>query len=843
MLAPSTEIASILRHRVQQEFAAGAARVWRTPAVRDFSTWALERYTERADARRVLSVFESFQLWGDAIAASAAGPELLDLGAAARAARSARRIMRDHGITARELRASGSPESLAFLQWSATFDDRCQDLGVIDADDAISSLSSVSAQEYWLDSPTWRPSILKVLKSNENGMLRGERSPSTRQSSHLTTAADPAIEWSAAARWARSRLEAELDFRAWVYLPAAEGARAAVARAFDLELASARFDLSTAIDGGAYAIAGGEPLQSYATVREAMASLAALRGEIEFVDFSALLRSLPLRNTSALEQSMSARLDVELRHHAADRASLETFLSMSEKVASERNIPRPAALTRLAIMQSIVAAVPQNAVMSHWVSRWNEALNQGLWRESVSASSQNFQVVTRFKELLSDLARSDAIFGSLDWHRALSILRRAARETSFQPHTGIPAIWVTTRLQDPWLAYDGVWISRAHTQSWPPPAAPAALIPLQLQIARGVRASSPELQLNFARELQARWRLRAAELHFSFAREPEMEAHPSLLMPGDVVRLEVSHDAAAIHARPAQSVHWVPYSPEQALPMSGVDRARGVRSLSEQSRCAFRGFAFTRLRGDEIHTPHPGFNRMERGSLLHDALHVIWSELGGSQRLILLSRDEEQRLIRRAVESSLQRQRRKRDPGRTWALREQRRMSNILAAWLTFERARPPFDVHALEKQYAVSFGGLPFNVRIDRIDAFADGGMAVIDYKTGAVSRDWETERPENAQLLMYALAVDEPLAAIAYAQLTAESTKFLGAAEKCILGSQRGGFEGGESAQTMRAHWRRRMDVIAAELRHGSFIINPLPWACGSCHFAAICRSSTLA
>src|SRR4029453_1258645 len=67
------------------------------------------------------------------------------------------------------------------------------------------------------------------------------------------------------------------------------------------------------------------------------------------------------------------------------------------------------------------------------------------------------------------------------------------------------------------------------------------------------------------------------------------------------------------------------------------------------------------------------------------------------------------------------------------AVGEAQRLARIVRAWLEeFERARPPFAVSEVEVSRLLALSGLELSLRLDRIDALADGGIAIIGDKTG---------------------------------------------------------------------------------------------------------------
>jgi hypothetical protein len=89
---------------------------------------------------------------------------------------------------------------------------------------------------------------------------------------------------------------------------------------------------------------------------------------------------------------------------------------------------------------------------------------------------------------------------------------------------------------------------------------------------------------------------------------------------------------------------------------------------------------------------------------------------------------------------------------------ESRRLNRLLRAWLDIERARPPFAVAAVEARRDLVLGGIALKMRVDRIDALGDGGIAIIDYKTGVLKQPkpqkWFDDRPRASQLGTYTLA-----------------------------------------------------------------------------------------
>ena len=161
---------------------------------------------------------------------------------------------------------------------------------------------------------------------------------------------------------------------------------------------------------------------------------------------------------------------------------------------------------------------------------------------------------------------------------------------------------------------------------------------IRLQREFGVTSASAELQMQAAAHLQRSWQVRATICVFSWADAAAgMTSAPSPLLPRESPMLEAVSPAVQVHP------HWhalrdaAPrlerFSDEAAPPFGAGERTHGVATLRAQSRCAFRGFAESRLQAERLDTPIPGFNAGERGELVHYALEHIWAELQDSTGL------------------------------------------------------------------------------------------------------------------------------------------------------------------------------------------------------------------
>ena len=284
------------------------------------------------------------------------------------------------------------------------------------------------------------------------------------------------------------------------------------------------------------------------------------------------------------------------------------------------------------------------------------------------------------------------------------------------------------------------------------------------------------------------------------------------------------------------------FTDEVAPAFGAGERTRGVSTLKAQSRCAFRGFAETRLRTEQLERPVPGFNDRERGELIHHALEHIWSDLRNSRTLLAISEADQARLLDEGVGRALARVCRSHDPGPRWLLRERARMGNVLRKWLDLERLREPFEVEQLEQGTETArHAGLEFKVRIDRVDRLVAGGRVLIDYKTGLAAADWRGERPDNPQLPIYSLLHRQGLVAVAYGRVNAADCSFVAEVERPAIFKPRGRkspLEGMSSLAALIEVWSQRVESLAVDFAAGRAAVAPTLRACSTCRLHGLCR-----
>ena len=175
-------------------------------------------------------------------------------------------------------------------------------------------------------------------------------------------------------------------------------------------------------------------------------------------------------------------------------------------------------------------------------------------------------------------------------------------------------------------------------------------------------------------------------------------------------------------------------------------------------------------------------------------------------------------------------------------LREQVRARRLIHALCALEASRTPFVVHELETAHRLAAGAALISVRIDRVDRLEDGSFAILDYKSGrAITPDWEVSRTTHPQLLVYLLAADVPVSALAVAHLDPKSVVFKGIADQDSRLPGVKALAGENWAQQLQL-WDAQVAQLAGDFIRGEARVDPMDKACDYCHLHAFCRIADL-
>jgi ATP-dependent helicase/nuclease subunit B len=464
---------------------------------------------------------------------------------------------------------------------------------------------------------------------------------------------------------------------------------------------------------------------------------------------------------------------------------------------------------------------------NEWLGIFDQALNIMNWPGTRRLDSQEYQQLNQWFDIRDEFKCIDNYSAPISYTQACRYLRDLADKTPFQAQTPDSPIQILGALEAAGLQFSHLWVMGLSDTQWPPAPAPNPLLPLALQREHKMPHASANRELEIAQRLTERYKQAAQQVIFSSAMsDNDYELRPSALIR-DIVLTDLTlllhhhHSELQSYYQQLQSTTALEIVQDAKGPtLAANEPVRGGAALFKyQAACPFEAFARLRLGAKNPDEPVIGLSAAERGNLLHESLAAIWRELKNSAGLAALDENSLRLFVAKITQSVTQKmqERNQRRLGNVYCAIEQKRLTTLLCEWLDGERARPPFDVIAIEQDQSVEFAGLSLTLRVDRIDDFNNGDRLLIDYKTGNVnSKSWLGERMTEPQLPLYAVT-REDIAAMTFAQINRKQQKWDGLGELHDSSLAQAGVKLAENWPAQLDDWQKKLQQLANDFIAG--------------------------
>lgn len=476
---------------------------------------------------------------------------------------------------------------------------------------------------------------------------------------------------------------------------------------------------------------------------------------------------------------------------------------------------------------------PEEATPLEWIHCFKSRLFNLGFPGEYPLSSTTYQCLQRLMNLFDECLQWSVIQPIMRRKEALEHFRHLVNTIIFQDKTS-GRVEFLGLLEAAGCTFDSIWVRGLTDQCLPQSTRFSAFIPLALQKRYQMPRTSPELMLNIAQKTVQR--LQSAASHCIFSYPELIEDQPQLPSP-------------LIHDLPMHTPCKLPHLESSKLetseecyqiPLTANEHpGGGTTLLANQAKCPFRAFAAHRLHAKRAPTVSFGPSAPERGQTLHRVMENLWRTLGSQHNLLSLSPETLDNCINKAIQEALSPMliyRRYSFPGLMQSV-ETTRLKALIQTCLEWEKQRPPFEIAALEETFTITLEQLEFQVRIDRIDR-VDKHQWVIDYKTTLPDyKPWNQERPEEPQLLVYAL-LDEQINTLLWLQLKQGRLTSNGISADTFDEASL------KTIKTLpwdnaRLTWQKQLTTLAQEIHAGHCAVKPARDSlCRQCDFPALCR-----
>jgi len=848
---------------------AGGRTVWLTPDILPLQIWlqqARETLLINAvfDTETVLNPQQETLLWEDIIRHSVEGEALLRPHATARQAQQAWQLLHAWRLERAADTHGLNEDSRAFENWSAQFHARCQDNRWISTAQIPGQLALAFAKDNpfagktillaGFDELTPQQQHLFAALNEAGSEVRWIVPEITKDSgeadSVLVECADDRDEIHCMARWVRQCLTINPETSIAIVVPDLEHRRTPIVR----ELSSLLSTESSASSTSAlFNVSLGQALSQYPLVQTAFHLLAFMRQRIDLATASALLLS-PFLAGWETESRRRALLDMRLRETGEPEVSLNTLVYFAAQEAQPWYCP--VLLEHIRALSCFIDSLPAQDHAGRWAEQFSRYLNTAGWSSGRSLSSEEYQTLDAWWELLAAFARLELISGQINAQQALGHLRQLASEQTFQPESADAPVQVLGLYEASGLQFDALWLMGMSDNVWPAAPRPNPFISLVLQRQHEMPHATATRELAVARKLSQRLLASAGTIIVSY---PASGAGAEFLRPSSLFsqlpRLKPS--ALALWQgqrwreiiRRRQDLELLTEDPAPAIDLQNEKIRGGSSIIRLQSNCPFRAFAELRLGARPFAQVDIGLDAMSRGTLMHRVLELVWDTLETQDCLLCLNDDVLQKLVEgmtRVAIRETQQQLPQLFAGEYMKL-ESKRLQAYVLHWLEIEKLRAPFKVLETEQLLETRISGVPINVKLDRVDELEDGRYLVIDYKTGQVAASqWFGDRPEEPQLPLYASVVKKRLAGILFAQLQAKELCFKGISEEAELAPKVKSYEDMKQTKEMSSwsavleNWKTTVEKLAEGFKIGMADVDPLKpgLTCRYCELSSLCR-----
>lgn len=737
-------------------------------------------------------------------------------------------------------------ENRAFLRWQAEFAKRCEALNALEAvryfdwqlaqlaQGAFSLPPKVAFAGFDQTAPLEQKlRDLLAAQGVELSVLAINDAPADNCTHAVLQEQTQEIQ--AMMAWVKQQREAKPAVRLAIVVPQLQSCRQAITDALDASLQAETFNAALAEAPRHYNVSLGEPLSQQPMVETALQLVRLVfRYQFDQADLSPLLLS-PYWSASLRESDARALLEARLRDWLPSKVTWKAIQKIIETL-SER-LPLAQLSEHLAAALAIAEDTQSRQTASDWAAVFQRVLTALQWPGERVETSHEYQTREAWEACLEQFGKLDFLGERLSASQAVQLLSQLAQEQVFQAETtGEPTIQVLGIMEALSAPVDAMWVMGMNDNQWPMPARPNPLLPAAIQREAKVANADDSVQMAFAKSIHQRLLHSAQHIVFSSSdKDGEKELRASPLMADIPKQTAEQATLSPLHAQwfnSASHTQWEWLNDTQAPAVAEGEHVKGGTGLIQaQAICPAWAFYQYRLGARALRIPKQGFDAVDRGELVHDALEYFWMHDGTPRHyadLTRLSEDEKLAAVQAAVEHSIARFKAKQGADyspQLWVL-ESGRMLRLINDWLDYELTRAVnFTVLGCEVAYQAVIQGVEVTLKIDRVHALPEGGLEIIDYKTGAKPSydSWGTERITNPQLPIYAsyYAAEQSVSSVQFGMVKTKEHAYVGVAEANFEAEPEKRkpkfIQDFDNWAALKAHWQQSIDAIVSEIKAG--------------------------
>lgn len=481
---------------------------------------------------------------------------------------------------------------------------------------------------------------------------------------------------------------------------------------------------------------------------------------------------------------------------------------------------------------------PDIAMPSEWANCFHQRMLQFGFPGDYGLTSMLFQCYEKWQTVLTNFSLLDRVESPMTIQDALELLLTVLKRTIFQPQSASAPIQVLGMLEAAGCEFDALWMAGLTDLTLPATGQLTPFIPIPIQQQLGMPYASQEKEYQIAQKRLNRFTQSCDEFMVSYAHLSDDKPN----MPSPLINHFSELPAPKLELTRLNDQNWQTYEDPLTIPLQEGESIRGgSRILANQAQCPFKAFAAHRLAIQDSEKAVDGLDNREKGTLIHLILQNVWQQLKCLDKLKEIEEDSLLALVNETIDSCIPQVFKHPQTAfeQSVIALEKNKLVKLIRNVLEEEKKRPPFHITAVEQTCQYDFEQFSIQLKFDRLDTIdEDGSKWVIDYKSTIPNgTPWLDDRPDDAQLLLYAL-LDEDIRSMSYMQIQTGSIKHRGFAEhpppiNGISAAKK------KTWADYRVQWQSIVSELAKEFSQG--IVQPKPKKssiCLNCPYGQLCR-----
>ncbi len=837
---------------------------WPSPKIYSWSDWLKQTgeellwsgYASAEGVRSLLTPLQEQMVWEQVIRSQEKNG-LLQLSSTAVIAKSAWQLMQAWRLPDTRIANFPSEDVKAFTTWVELYFKRCKESSWIDNARLPDTLKSAIKKNKltlpqniilagFVEFSPQQLELIAVIEAQGSlvDLYNAEEFDSEIVAYSYSSVKD---EFTAIANWCRDLLTQNPSTTIGIVVPNLQQSKSELEYIFRKTLYPTSIFTKKEFVNTAYQVSGGDSLSDSELANMAMSLLELIEDEFSLDKISQILRN-PYCFGGSSELFERIKLDAWLRRQGVLDFSLSSLLSLLK--IYERKRPKKSKSTFFEV--SLMTLKTSNGfgktsqLPSTWAKHFLTYLEKFGWPSTDLEINEQRQAQA-MRSCLTDFATLDFVHAKMNFKQALKALRRIFLNKRLQGTQIFSPIQVMDLKEVHGLNFEYLWVAQLSNNVLPETRKINPLIPFGWQKKCKISQSTPELCLSDAEKRIAHLKRAASNTCFSMVNS---ESSQIIKKPGLLNDLSFKIQAPIektvvdkTKSKWVEETHGASYHDTKTV---------GTSLFKNQSECPFKAYAKHRLFPERIENNSYGLTALERGQLLHKALEEIWKRIGSSDTLRIALKNEHLEIqlweIIDKVLSDFERSLSYKLSVRLKAI-ERTRLVKLTLAWLKLEGQRESFAMNSTEQEVMLEINGLQVKGYVDRIDQLDNLGFAIIDYKSGIQSSNsWFGDRPDEPQMPIYALAEQNKVVAVVFANLKPGNFSFSGVSKfdnafpgikayDQLTDFQRRGMSWSE----LMPYWREQLNALAEDFKSGLAIPSPKKGlqTCNYCELQSLCRT----